>query len=224
MDRVLSADCFVPGWCSFRIPHSINVHLTYPAPPPMTIYGLIANSLGMPQDDYSLRSKLKIGVRILKQGETVETYTQWMKWNPAKDSMTMLVTRQKMIQPHYRFYISSDKESLTAIQQALGNPARILYLGESDDMVEIKNIRLQEAKEAESTTIHSAVPFEAVSDCISPSINVSVLNWPVSFDHQGRNSYSVQYELVYVGKQIDLISPIRCLKLVETQDHILLES
>ena len=66
MDKVLSALLTIPYWCSFRKSHTINVHMTYPVPPITTIYGLIANALGLEQDDYSLMDEMSIGLSIEK--------------------------------------------------------------------------------------------------------------------------------------------------------------
>lgn len=214
--RVLTFDCHVPGWCSFRIPHSINAHLTYPAPPPTTIYGLISNALGLWYDDYTLMEKMKIGIRILRSGSKTETFTRWMKWNSAKGSMHMTVVKQKLIQPAYRCYILAEDSLLHEIEKGLKNPARILYLGDSDDLVEISDILIQEAVETASTKIDSTVPASkiVVSDA-------HVVRWPVQF-HKKQRSHSVQYELVYIGEQIQLSSPLPCLKLAKTRDCVVL--
>jgi CRISPR-associated protein Cas5 subtype I-B len=214
--RVLTFDCHVPGWCSFRIPHSINAHLTYPAPPPTTIYGLISNALGLWYDDYSLMEKMKIGIRILRPGSKTETYTRWMKWNAAKGSMHMTVVKQKLIQPAYRCYICAEDSLLHEIVNALENPSRILYLGDSDDMVELSNILIQDANETTSAEIDSTVPADGgfVSDAY-------VVRWPVKFDVNQR-SHTIQYELVYIGKKIQLSSPVSCWRLSHTQDCVVL--
>ena len=94
----------------------------------------------MRQDDYSLLVILGINIRILNQGEVVETFSHWQKWNPAKDNMYTTLMKQKIIQPAYRIYLSSSDSMLQAIQQALIHLARLLYLGESDDMVEIHGV------------------------------------------------------------------------------------
>lgn len=218
--KILSFDCHIPGWCSFRIPHSINTHLTYPAPPPTTVYGMIANALGLWQDDYSLMAQMKTGIRILKPGSLVETYSHWMKWNPPKNSMTTTIMKQKLIQPVYRIYVSAEESLLNQIYQALHQPSRILYLGDSDDLVELSEMHLQTATKSESKQLNSVIPSEMVSgDSI---INqVSVVRWPVQFD-QNKRAFSIQYELVYIAENIVLSDPVPCWRLSHTQDFILL--
>jgi|GEM_PF-2362671 len=220
--KVLTADLTVPGWCSFRIPHSINAHFTYLAPPPTTIYGLIANALGMRQDDYSLSKKLEINVRILKQGEIVETFSRWQKWNPAKNSMYTVLIKQKIIQPAYRIYLFSSAANLQMIMQALLNPARLLYLGESDDIVEINEVRLQKADTVFTKQIVSAVPVEYCQENEVVNADVSICQWPIRFQAGKRSQYHLTYQLVYLGKEIIFAEPIPCFQLSETNDAIVL--
>ena len=222
--KVLTADLTIPGWCSFRIPHSINAHLTYPAPPPTTIYGLIANALGMRQDDYSLLAKIGINVRILEQGEVVETFSRWQKWNPAKDNMYTTLMKQKIIQPAYRIYLSSSDSVLQAIQQALIYPARLLYLGESDDMVEIHGVQMQQAEPIFTKQIVSAVPVEDCQENEVVNRDVSICQWPVRFQEGKRSQYHLTYQLVYLGKEIIFAEPVQCLRLSQTNDVIILRS
>lgn len=221
MSKILTFDCSVPGWCSFRIPHSINAHLTYPAPPPTTIYGLIANAMGLWQDDYSLMPQLKITLRILKSGSTVETFSKWKKWNPSKGSMDMTVVKQKIIQPAYRIFVSGKLPLLEEIHQALKNPKRLLYLGESDDLVELSNIRLQTFSNMESIVVDSALSCDRVEEAELLN-HASVVHWPVRFAKESR-SYSVEYELVYLAEQIQLSKAISCLRISETKDFISFE-
>lgn len=218
--QVLTFDCHISGWCSFRIPHSINAHLTYPAPPPTTVYGLIANALGMWQDDYSLIDKIQIGVRILKSGSVVETFSRWMKWN-ADRGMTTTVVKQKLIQPVYRIYVSAEPSLLNQIHQALHEPARLLYLGDSDDMTELAKIQIQDADKVESKWIDSAVPFETIS-ADNQIINLAtIVRWPVRFEQQNKTTHSVEYEMAYLAEKLELAKPISCWKLSHTGDFIL---
>lgn len=222
--KVLTADLTIPGWCSFRIPHSINTHLTYLAPPPTTIYGLIANALGMRQDDYSLLVKLGINVRILNQGEVVETFSRWQKWNPGKDNMYTTLMKQKIIQPAYRIYLSSSESILEAIRQALLNPARLLYLGESDDVVEIHGIQMQKTEPIFTRQMMSAVPVEDCQENEVVNADVSICQWPVRFQEGKRSQYHITYQLVYIGKEIIFAEPIPSLRLTHTNDVIVLRS
>lgn len=219
--EILQADLNVPGWCSFRVPHGTNVHPTFPVPPSTTLYGLVANALGLAQDDYDLRKKLRFGLSVLKKGELVETYSQWMKWNPAKNQYRMLVTKQKLIFPQYRFYLQSEPSLLQEIEQALKNPKRILYLGESDDVVEISKVKISNWRGGQAEEIHSIVPVDAVGEQM-PINNFDHLLIPVHFGSSGRDQYDMFQKLYYVNKIIKFDSPVSCF-VNELNNPIILE-
>ncbi|WP_298523155.1 CRISPR-associated protein Cas5 [uncultured Methanobrevibacter sp.] len=71
------------------------------------------------------------------------------------------INRQRLIEPKYSIYILSDDEgefSLNNIKNALENPKRPLYLGESDDVVNILNISLVNIEKTNSARISSIIP------------------------------------------------------------------
>lgn len=156
----------VPFWCSFRDPLSSNVHRTFPVPPPSTLYGLIAAALGLWQDDYSRREEMRFAVAIENAGEQVESYSKWMKIaEPAKDQaqkdarnamrsrglltpdesvwISTTLVRQKMIQPVWVIGILGIRETLEEIQTGIMRPHWPLYLGESDDVVDIESLGIE---------------------------------------------------------------------------------
>lgn len=63
----LSFDLETPYLANFRKPFSTITILSYSFPPYTTIRGLLANSLGMERDDYSLQEKYKIGLKPLNE-------------------------------------------------------------------------------------------------------------------------------------------------------------
>lgn len=218
--KILVADLVIPSWCSFRIPHAVNVHHTYPAPPPTTIYGLIANSLGLYQDDYTLRDKLMIGIGVRDFGETVETLTRWQKWNPSKGSMSTVLMKQKLIQPTYRIYIGAAEPLLQQMERSLTQPARLLYLGESDDSVEVYVKGIYNTEKVESNVVHNILPLSLAPNS---SRNESyVVHWPTRFFQENRSAYGVHYELVCIQRKFELAEPISCLYLAEENEYIYL--
>lgn len=221
--NILRADLQVPWWCSFRVPQSVNVHLTYPVPPPTTLYGLVANALGLPQDDYSWRSRLQFGVRILKRGSLIETYTQWQKWNPSKNAYTMLVTKQKLLKPAYRLYIGGEANHLEHISDALKDPARILYLGESDDVVEVHNVMVERAEVEQHDTLDSIAFAPKLHGKLPKGDDIDVMPLPLTFTPAGRGNYDVQYEMAYVGKMLTLDAPVPCYFMPRSGETVVLE-
>lgn len=151
----------VPFWCSFRDPISSNVHRTFPVPPPSTLYGLVAAALGLLQDDYSRRDEMRFAIAVERAGEQVETFSKWMKIaEPAKDQtqkdarnamrkrglltpdeatwVSTTLTRQKLIQPVWTIGILCRENVAQEIAAALRAPHWPLYLGESDDGIDLE--------------------------------------------------------------------------------------
>lgn len=193
----------VPFWCSFRDPTGINVHTTFRFPPLTTLYGLVANALDMRQDDYSLRRDLRFAVGIVRPGELVETYSKIMKVREAKTPeeaakpgnvfISTSVIKQKLIAPSYQAFILARYETLDKVAAALKAPARPLYLGESDDVVDIIDIAIGQAEPVEIDTLHSAIPFtgsEAPRDTAAAMVNL-----PYNFMRRGRSDWALQRRL-----------------------------
>ncbi|PKP60033.1 MAG: hypothetical protein CVT89_00515 [Candidatus Altiarchaeales archaeon HGW-Altiarchaeales-2] len=79
--KFLYFDIDVPFWTSFKVGSSVNFHLTYSIPPLTTLYGLIANALGLEQDDYSLRDDISFGLKVIHDGEIIEDYLNILKFD-----------------------------------------------------------------------------------------------------------------------------------------------
>ncbi|OWZ83737.1 CRISPR-associated protein Cas5 [Natranaerobius trueperi] len=221
--KILKADIIVPSWCSFRMPQSINVLLTYPVPPNTTLYGMIANALGLFQDDYSLRDEINFGLRVVEPGQLIEDYAQLQKRNPSKNSFTSMVTKQKLLKPQFRMFIKGEISLLQEIQSALENPARILYLGESDDLVELANIGICNGINSKQNEIDSIVPFDATtSGDISQNQDIDIVKLPNSFNIKSKTQVEVEYKMYFIAKKLIFENPISCLHL-ETDEKVVIE-
>lgn len=79
-----------------------------------------------------------------------------------KKWMRTQVRRQKIVNPTYTIFLKSEdtgEYSIKNISNALLNPKRPLYLGESDDLVIIKiDSDIKEAKASQSSQIKSTIP------------------------------------------------------------------
>jgi CRISPR-associated Cas5-like protein len=203
----------VPFWCSFRDPASSNVHRTFPVPPPSTLYGLIAAALGMPQDDYSRRDGMRFAIAIERGGDAVETYSKWMKgaeaspkdnnqrlaWDAmrkrgilAPDESIWISTpliRQKIIQPVYAVGILCAAETAGEISRALARPFFPLYLGESDDPVDIEILGVD-------TPSPSMAPATGAVSGVRPGGILASL--PTRFSSARRGTWTLERWLVTV--------------------------
>lgn len=85
-------------------------------------------------------------------------------YNLNKKWINTQINRQRLITPKYTIYIYSTDQngeySLDNIYHHLINPKRPLYLGESDDIVNINNIKMMEinGEETASSKIDSIIP------------------------------------------------------------------
>ena len=80
-----------------------------------------------------------------------------------KNWISTQISRQRLISPYFSVFIISDLEedsdfSLQNIKKALENPKRPLYIGESDDVVNILNISLVDIEVNTSSNISSVIP------------------------------------------------------------------
>ena len=160
-DVCLGLRIHVPFWCSFRDPLSSNVHRTFPLPPLTTLYGLCAAALGLAQDDVSRRAQMRFAVAVTREGEMVETYSTWKKAGEAPKGEAQKIAfaamkargllapdeaqwistpliRQKLIQPIYTFGVWCSRAVSAELQAAFKSPAHPLYLGESDDGIDVE--------------------------------------------------------------------------------------
>jgi CRISPR-associated Cas5-like protein len=201
-----------PFWCGFRDPLSSNVHRTFPVPPPSTLYGLIAAALGLWQDDYSRRDQMRFAVAIESAGEQVESYSKWMKIaEPAKDQaqkdaraamrsrglltpdesvwISTTLVRQKLIQPTWVVGVRGAREVLEEIQSAIARPHWPLYLGESDDVVDIEFLGIEVAQNSTSPATGTVAGVHAGG---------TLANLPTRFVPQPRNKWELTRWLVTI--------------------------
>lgn len=208
MEVILAARLEVPFWCSFKVPHTVNVHFTYPVPPLTTLYGLICSALGYPADYYDLQAHLAINVGVENSGQLVETYSKIIKWDrrdAKKSMMRTLVIKQKLYRPVFNMYVGGESGLVNKLAEALKDPAFPLYIGESDDVVEIKNIAVYNVMEDTTAVLNSCVPMDIGA---MPQGQAMLVHLPVSFK-QGRRGYDeVVYRNFYVAPRVELSQPV----------------
>ena len=172
MEKILTFGLICPFWTSFRNPSTVNVHITYPFPPPTTLYGMLNAARGMPQDWHDDRDEWQISLVVESSGKIVETFSKILKLYEEKRNKSEVaedrygkavfdrttVMRQKMIGVHYTVYLKSVETQLIQAQRALLSPQWPLYLGESDDLVDVLSPRIIEVEPIFAPRIHSILP------------------------------------------------------------------
>jgi CRISPR-associated Cas5-like protein len=181
--NVISFRAKVPYECGFRRENGVNTHSTYPVPPFTTWVGLLGNAMGLAQDQL-LPFQIGLAVSILRPGNLHQSLTLIHKRAHPSEIRNLyqstLVTKERLYFAAYDVCVlTSEDTDFEAVHQALLQPKRPLYLGTSDDMVDICEVRIKKANEIKSTTFHSLVPFElgrAVSE-------VNVVQLPVKYSY-----------------------------------------
>ncbi len=215
MEKILTFGLVCPFWASFRNPSTVNVHVSYPFPPPTTLYGLLNAARGMPQGWLEDRDEWQISLVIESSGESVETFSKILKIYEEKRPKAEVaedpygkavfdrttVMRQKMIGVHYTVYLKASEDALMKAQEAFASPQWPLYLGESDDLVDVLSPRVIEADLISANHVHSILP-DLAEGC-------RLVKVPDRFIKRGTN-WRVEYQLYSIppeGESISLRQP-----------------
>ena len=189
MEKILTFGVICPFWASFRQPQAVNVHVTYPIPPLSTLYGMLNAARGKPQDWNADRDDWHISLAVDAKGEFLETFSNIFK--PARNSGALfektILARQKLVRVHYTIYLKTDEHLLLEAQQALRAPHWPLYLGESDDVVDIINPRIVECAPVEVQQVHSIIPG-FVEGC-------QLVNMPSRYTETSRAQWQMQRQI-----------------------------
>lgn len=126
---------------SFRCSVSTSYLSSYPFPPFTTIRGIISNSLGISRDNFLLQDKIKIGIKVDNNINYCSELTKILKLKKEKRKSNRFpsspVYREFLVNPIYSIYIAGDDEIISMINSSLKNPKRDLFIGTSDDLVDL---------------------------------------------------------------------------------------
>ena len=125
---------------------------------------------------------------------------------PAREGQSLfdrtILMRQKLIKVHYTIYLKTDEELLVESQQALCAPHWPLYLGESDDIVDIITPRIVECQLTEVQRIHSIIPG-FVEGC-------QLVNVPTRYTEASREQWQMHRQIYSIppeGESVILSEP-----------------
>ncbi len=186
-----------PYFASFRRPTSTSTLLTFSLPPFTTIRGLISNAMGLPRDDLMLQeTQIKIGIKPIIHAKANRETAKILKFKGGEHLVRRFSSspmhREFLVEASYYIYLVGKSDNIKEIEDALKNPHRFLYLGSSDDFVDVHVEKSLEVEEAETEYIDSAIEgiFEG---CTIEKI-------PYNFHKTGRK-YSVEYKTMSVPKK-----------------------
>lgn len=161
---LLRIELDVPVECRFTKADTFNGLPTYPIPPVTTVRGLCYAALNRPsllnQDSkpytpdketidterqfrqmFEQKTRVSVQSRTNPNNNTQTDLRRRMKVSRSdgdKAYKTYVVQEQSLISPEFIAYMKFEDESLkNSVKSALNNPQRLLYLGHSDDLVDI---------------------------------------------------------------------------------------
>jgi len=219
----LSFEVESPYFSCFRTPTSTSLLLTFSVPPFTTVRGLIANCMGLPRfPEYSeqlvLQQKMKIGIQTINLNDVIRDKSVELckllklvsreKWEDAPRPKPWTfpsspIFKEFLVNPRYKIFIVADEKTISDVYSGVMDPKRPLYLGQSDDMVDIYNIQVTDFLEAKSSEIWSLV--EGVHE------NCEVVKLPYTFSEDGKslNKMTLSIPLKYPQK---LKNEVACYK------------
>jgi CRISPR-associated protein Cas5h len=184
--------CEVLYFATFRKPSSTSLILTYPIPPFTTIRGMIANAMGLKQHDHSLQEQIKLGIRVIHPGYKNEEMAKVLKLKESTMPLSRSypsapMFREYLVNPIYEFFIGGNDDIINEIHLSLENPKRPLYLGQSDDLIDIKISEIIDLYETVSDN------FDSIVGGIHSGCKIEKL--PYTFE-EDNGKYSLSYKFV----------------------------
>jgi len=168
----------VPYTAAFRRFETTSLVLSYPVPPFTTLRGLLANALGLGWADplwTELERVLRLNVSPLvplqPQLQMVKLLKAVRRENPndsGRHFPSSPVYQQFYVRPCYRVYcgVAASRpeaaQEVRILRDALLDPARPLYLGQSDDLVDVRIVWEGRATRVEGEGLWGLIPGQGV--------------------------------------------------------------
>lgn len=217
---VLCSTLDVPFECSFTKAATMNSRPTYELPPVTTLQGMLYAALGRPslllqggrqrtmdkstfdtERDFRsfVEDECRFGIRVIDSGTEHTGLRKLHKKTSSRDErefLTYVTNLETLVSPTYRMYVTGPDDLLSEFAAALRDPERLLYLGRSDDLVDIQDV--------EQTTA-TYVEEPATVNCAIPKAGDNPTMLPVKADtKKGRHKQPSQVKTVAVdGGQVD---------------------
>jgi CRISPR-associated protein Cas5h len=181
------------SFCTFRIPTATSMVRSYSIPPFTTLRGIISNAKGLERDNFMLQNEnLRIGIKSLNHPNKFAETSRILKYI-ARDSEkrplrrvfpSSPVKKEILLKPSYDVFLVGSEELIESTYESLVNPRRPLYLGQSDDFVDISNItNPAEVDETISDSVSSII------EGIHPGCEIVRLPYKYILEHKPSISY-----------------------------------
>ncbi len=202
------------GLTSFRKIGASAIHNTYSVPPPTTILGLLSNALGLERDDLSLQGKnIRVSVMPIRNKEKTQSLVKMFQ---VKNRLLIpsIFIKEYLVEPRYKIFLFGDENIIKELHEALIDPKRPLYLGDSDNMAIIFNLSpIGDVDEnAKSKVINSWVRGIVCNSC-------EICKLPTKFEK--KRVWSVYTELysIPINEKIEEDEDITCYKIGDEYVH-----
>ena len=179
---------------TFRKPTSTSLIMSYSIPPYTTVRGLIANALGLERDNLSVQDWVKIGIKPLKFSNRSKEMAKMLKLKGIGEIHQRVfpsspMFKEFLVLPSYDIFVAGDDDKVEGIYNALLQPARPLYIGASDDLVDIEPSKPVGIKKSTAKEISGVI--EGIhEDCYIEKV-------PYKFSKKGKN-FSLEYKTVSI--------------------------
>jgi len=204
---------------TFRKPISTSLILTYSIPPYTTIRGLISNALGFMRDDYSLQEKIKIGIKLISFPEKNVELTKILKLKGdikkfVRKFSSSPLFKEFLINPSYFIYLVGTNDIIINIYNALNNPFRPLYLGSSDELVDVLVENPCDVLKTKSKSLKGVLGAEHLNLIENHNLECFIEKIPYKFIKISRNKFSLEYKDLLITKldEVQLKNEIECYK------------
>jgi len=157
----LRVDC--PYFTTFRRLVSTSTILTTIIPPYTTLRGMISNALGLPRDDLRVQEWFKIGIKPLnREFEKSRELAKILKLKGTgksyqRDFPSAPMFREFLVDCAYEIFLVGEESRIRDVHSALLSPKRPLYLGGSDEMVDVDVSEPVKVEELEAEEVWSVV-------------------------------------------------------------------
>ncbi|MEM5797500.1 MAG: type I-B CRISPR-associated protein Cas5b [Candidatus Aenigmatarchaeota archaeon] len=160
-EKTLFIQIFQP-FAQYRNSFTFYYAQTYPLPPKSTIIGMLQNAVGdwygnnygeewwklmvsvhggFENTFWNYQNLIKGKIEIKERNGKVVLYNQGLPlYGEGITSQRSPVYQQELFNGHLYIFIKGEADLLTKIKEALEKPARILYLGRSEDVIFIENV------------------------------------------------------------------------------------
>lgn len=190
---VLRATLDVPFECAFTKAATMNSRPTYELPPVPTLQGMLYAALGRPslllqggrqrtmdkntfdaERDFRefVQEECRFGIQIIDSGDSQSSLRKLHKKARSEDEkefITYVTNVETLVSPTFRMYVTGPDELLTTFREGLCDPERLLYLGRSDDLVDIREVEIVTAERIdESATVDCAIPGSGEDPAMLP--------------------------------------------------------